>query len=256
MVKIRLDQLLVDRGLARSRAHARSLILSGVVLVNDERRDKAGDRILEDASVRLKREAGRFASRGGDKLEAALEAFGISVKDRAALDVGASTGGFTDCLLQRGARRVIAVDVGYGQIAWKLRNDPRVAVLDRCNIRHLERDRLVEAPDMATIDVSFISLEKVLPKVRELLADPCEVVALVKPQFEVGREGVGKGGVVRDPAKHRAARDKIENLAPGIGYKVLGWVESPLRGAKGNREFFIHLTSCKTTVSVGGFAGC
>ena len=241
MAKIRLDQFLVARGLARSRAHARSLILSGVVLVEEERRDKAGDRVREDASVRLKQQAGRFASRGGDKLEGALEAFGVTVKDRVVLDVGASTGGFTDCLLQRGARRVIAVDVGYGQIAWKLRQDPRVAVLDRCNIRHLESDRLVEAPDMATVDVSFISLEKVLPKIRELLNEPCEVVALVKPQFEVGREGVGKGGIVRDAAKHRAVKEKIDRLAPGIGYEVLGWIDSPLLGAKGNREFFVHL---------------
>ena len=241
MAKTRLDQLVVERGLARSRSHARSLILSGVVLVNEERRDKAGDLVRPDATIRLKKEAGRFVSRGGDKLEGALSAFDVSVEGRVALDVGASTGGFTDCLLQRGAKRVIAVDVGYGQIAWTLRKDPRVEVVDRCNIRYLDRDHFVEPPDLATIDVSFISLEKVLPRVYLLLRSPREVVALVKPQFEVGRQGLGKGGVVRDPVQHKAALEKIERHAEDQGFHRLGSVVSPLLGAKGNREFFLHL---------------
>jgi 23S rRNA (cytidine1920-2'-O)/16S rRNA (cytidine1409-2'-O)-methyltransferase len=239
--KERLDKLLVDRGLAASRERARALILAGQVVVAEHAIDKAGARVDSDAAIRIRGEDLPFVSRGGVKLAHALDRFAIEVSARTAIDVGASTGGFTDCLLQRGAARVFAVDVGYGQLAWKLRSDPRVVVMERTNIRHLQPESLDSAPDLAVIDASFISLDKVLPPTLALLANGAEVVALVKPQFEVGKGRVGKGGVVRDPAQHAAVIERVRENAAACGCTVLGVVESPLLGQKGNREFLLYL---------------
>jgi len=241
MKKVRLDKLLVDRALVPSRERARALILAGKVVVDDHAVDKAGAQVAVDAEVRLKGEDIPFVSRGGLKLEKALESFAIEVAGRIAVDVGASTGGFTDCLLQRGAARVFAVDVGYGQLAWKLREDPRVVNLERTNIRELTADRLGERPTLAVIDASFISLDKVLPSTLALLTADAEVIALIKPQFEVGKGEVGKGGVVRDIRKHALVVEKVTETALALGCRVLGVTESPILGPKGNREFLIHL---------------
>ncbi|BCR04735.1 TlyA family rRNA (cytidine-2'-O)-methyltransferase [Desulfuromonas versatilis] len=237
----RIDKLLVERGLVQSRERARALILAGKVVVDDHVVDKAGTQVPAGAEIRLKGEDIPYVSRGGLKLEKALETFGVSVQGRIAIDVGASTGGFTDCLLQRGAARVYAVDVGYGQLAWQLRQDSRVVNLERTNIRELPPERLDPRPSLAVIDASFISLDKVLPPTLALLTPDAEVVALIKPQFEVGRGEVGKGGVVRDPTKHEQVVEKIRELATGLGCEVLGVTESPILGPKGNREFLIRL---------------
>jgi len=241
LAKERLDKILVERGLAPSRERARALILAGRVLVDERPADKAGVLVPAGAALRLRGEDHPYVSRGGVKLEHALATFAIVVAGRVALDVGASTGGFTDCLLQRGARRVIAVDVGYGQLAWQLRQDPRVTCLEKTNIRHLAPERLPEVPDLAVIDASFISLAKVLPNTLRLLAPTAELVALVKPQFEVGKGQVGKGGVVRDPEQHRRVLTEVQALATELGLTVRGVTESPLLGPKGNKEFLIHL---------------
>lgn len=237
----RLDRLLVERGLARSREEARGLILAGEVLVDDRPADKAGGLVGEGAEIRIRSRPLPYASRGGIKLEKALEDFQIRVEDKAVLDVGAAAGGFTDCLLAHGARKVFAVDVGYGQLDWRLRNDPRVVVLERTNIRYLEAERLPEPPQLATIDVSFISLRLVLPRVKSLLAPRGEILALIKPQFEVGKGKVGKGGVVRRPEEHARVIEEIKSAAAALGLEVRGVIESPLLGPKGNKEFFIYL---------------
>ncbi|WP_298439186.1 TlyA family RNA methyltransferase [Geobacter sp.] len=237
----RLDKLLVDRGVVQSRERARALIMAGQVVVNDHLVDKAGARIPVDAEIRLKEADIPYVSRGGLKLARALDEFAIDVTGLVAIDVGASTGGFTDCLLQRGARKVFAVDVGYGQLAWKLRQDPRVVNLEKTNIRYLEPAVLGESPDLAVIDASFISLDKVLPPTLRLVRPGGAVVALIKPQFEVGRGEVGKGGVVRDEGKHREVVANVAALAESLGLAVRGVTESPIRGPKGNREFLIYL---------------
>lgn len=239
--KERLDKLLVVRQLAGSRERARALILAGRVMVEDQVVDKVGTQVDPDAAIRLKGDDIPYVSRGGLKLAAALEAFGVDVIGRTAIDVGASTGGFTDCLLQNGAARVFAVDVGYGQLAWKLREDARVVNLERTNIRQLQPEQLAVLPDLAVIDASFISLDKVLPPTLALLRPGSEIVALIKPQFEVGRGQVGKGGVVRDPAQHAEVVERIKELATQLECRVLGVVDSPIHGPKGNREFLIHL---------------
>lgn len=241
MKKERLDKLLVDRGLVPARERARALILAGQVVVGEHTVDKPGTQVAVDAQVRLKGEDIPFVSRGGLKLDKALSTFALVVTGRNAIDVGASTGGFTDCLLQRGAARVIAVDVGYGQLAWKLRSDERVVNLERTNIRDLRLEQLPLRPDLAVIDASFISLEIVLPATLALLPPGGEVVALIKPQFEVGRGAVGKGGVVRDSALHDQVVEKIRALALHLGCVVNAVTESPILGPKGNREFLIHL---------------
>ena len=243
----RLDKLLVERGLVRSREEGQARILAGEVFVGDRPAGKAGSLIDSDAAIRLKGGASSYVSRGGVKLEKALREFGVGVEDKIALDVGASTGGFTHCLLTFGARQVVAVDVGYGQLDWKLRNDPRVVVLEKKNIRFLEPEELPRAPQLATIDVSFISLRLVLPKVRALLAPRGEVVALIKPQFEVGKGKVGKGGVVRDAAEHARVIEEIEAAAVAFGFEALGMTASPLLGPKGNKEFFIYLRKADRT---------
>lgn len=240
-MKERLDALLVKRGLAGSRERARALILAGQVVVNEQRLDKAGVRIDDEADIRLKVDDIPYVSRGGLKLEKALDAFAVDVSGRIVLDVGASTGGFTDCLLQRHAEKVYAVDVGYGQLAWSLRSHPRVVNLERCNIRYLEKEQLEELPDMAVIDASFISLDKVLPNTLQLLRGEALVIALIKPQFEVGRGQVGKGGIVKDPALHRQVLQRIDRVAADLGCVVRGVIESPVLGAKGNLEFLICL---------------
>ncbi len=237
----RLDKLLVERGLVTSREEGRSRILAGEVLVNDQPVAKAGSLVGADALIRLRGKSLPYVSRGGVKLEKALQEFRIEVRNKVVLDVGASTGGFTDCLLAYGARQVYAVDVGYGQLDWRLRNDPRVVVLEKSNIRYLEAIELPEPPQLATIDVSFISLRLVLPKVKELLASQGEILALIKPQFEVGKGKVGKGGVVRSREEHRRVIEEIQQASVSLKLEIGGVTESPLLGPKGNREFFIYL---------------
>ena len=237
----RLDKLLVERGLVTSREEGRSRILAGEVLVNDQPVAKAGSLVDVDALIRLRGKSLPYVSRGGVKLEKALQEFRIEVRDKVVLDVGASTGGFTDCLLAYGARQVYAVDVGYGQLDWRLRNDPRVVVLEKSNIRYLDARELPEPPQLATIDVSFISLRLVLPKVKELLASQGEILALIKPQFEVGKGKVGKGGVVRSREEHRRVIEEIQQASVSLKLEIGGVTESPLLGPKGNREFFIYL---------------
>lgn len=237
--KRRLDLELVARGLAGSREEARRSILAGEVRVGDEPARKASQTVLPEDAIRVVPVRSRYASRGGVKLEGAVNALGVSPEDRVALDVGASTGGFTDCLLQHGAARVYAVDVGYGQLDWKLRNDPRVVVLERRNVRRLGTDDVPEPVDLVTIDVSFISLRLVLPVVRRFLGPSGQIVALVKPQFEVGRGKVGRGGVVREDALHEEAIESVRAVAAVLDLEETGRVESPLRGPRGNREFFL-----------------
>lgn len=232
----RLDQALVDRGLARSRERAQAMIKAGLVRVAGEAASKPDQLINANEAVELVGSA-PYVSRGGEKLAAALDAFHLEVNDRICLDVGASTGGFTDVLLQRGAARVIAVDVGYGQLAWTLRQNRRVIVMERVNIRHLEE--LPLPADLAVIDVSFISLRLVLPRVQQLLSPPGDVLALVKPQFEVGKGEVGKGGVVRDPQQHERVLQELRAFAGSLRYQVVREMPSPILGAKGNREFLM-----------------
>ena len=241
MAKERIDKILVERGLVPSRERARALILAGQVLVAENVVDKAGTQIFTDADIRLKIDDIPYVSRGGLKLEKALNEFPVEVEGVIAIDVGASTGGFTDCLLQRGAIKVYAVDVGYGQLDWKLRSDERVVNLERTNIRHLEASTLGEKPALAVIDASFISLEKVLPPTLKLLTEDARIVALIKPQFEVGRGEVGKGGVVREKAKHDQVIERISEFVVALGCEIIGLIESPLLGPKGNREFLIAL---------------
>jgi 23S rRNA (cytidine1920-2'-O)/16S rRNA (cytidine1409-2'-O)-methyltransferase len=232
---------LVQRELVSSREEGRRRILAAEVLVNEQPLTKAGALVDQTAEVRL-RAASAYVSRGGLKLEKALRLFQIDVTDKVALDVGASTGGFTHCLLSHGAARVYSVDCGYGQLDWKLRTDPRVVVLERRNIRYLEASDLPSLADFATIDVSFISLRLVLPKMKTLVSPGGEIIALIKPQFEVGKGKVGKGGVVRSDAEHLRVIDEIEQTATGLGFTTRNITESPLLGAKGNKEFLIHLT--------------
>ncbi len=234
----RLDQLLVERGLAETRAKARALILAGQVLVGGRKGVKAGEMVPAEVPLEVLAPP-PYVSRGGLKLQAALEHFRIPVEGRVCLDVGASTGGFTDCLLQRGARRVYAVDVGRGQLDWKLRGDPRVVLCEGVNARYLGRQHVPEPVELAVCDVSFISVTLILPRLAALLAPSGEMVILVKPQFELERGQVGKGGVVRDPELHRAACRKVAEAAEGLGFRSQ-WIESPLRGAEGNREFLLY----------------
>ncbi len=237
----RLDKLLVERGLAASREEGRRRILAGEVLVNDQPFSKAGSLVDATSPIRLKGKASPYVSRGGVKLERALSEFRVDVEGKIVLDVGASTGGFTDCLLAFGARRVYAVDVGYGQLDWKLRNDPRVVVLEKRNIRYLKAEELTQPPQLATIDASFISLRLVLPQVRGLLTPAGEILALIKPQFEVGKGKVGKGGVVRQHEEHVRVIEEIKEASTALQLKVVGVIESPLLGPEGNKEFFIYL---------------
>jgi 23S rRNA (cytidine1920-2'-O)/16S rRNA (cytidine1409-2'-O)-methyltransferase len=236
-----LDKLLVQKGLVESREKAKAMIMAGLVHVNDVKVDKAGHPFPESAVIHLKEPYPPFVSRGGIKLEGAIKHFSVNVQSLVLLDVGASTGGFTDCLLKRGAEKIIAIDVGYGQFAWKLRQDPRVTLMEKTNIRYLTLDYLGILAQGAVIDVSFISLKLVIPVLSRLLEDHAFIVALIKPQFEVGKGKIGKGGVVRDPALHESVVADLKDFCEQSGWSVLGVVPSPILGPKGNREFFIHL---------------
>ncbi|HEY9721167.1 MAG TPA: TlyA family RNA methyltransferase [Oscillatoriaceae cyanobacterium] len=238
-MKTRLDQLLVARGLFPSREKAQAAIMAGMVRVGGVPATKAGQPIAEDAAIEVTGQAHPYVSRGGLKLEKALDTFGVSPEGRVVLDAGASTGGFTDLLLKRGATRVYAVDVGYGQLAWELRQDPRVVVMERTNVRHLTPDRIEEVPSLIVADLSFISLAKVLPALSALLAPGGEAITLIKPQFEAGREAV-KGGVVRDARVHRRVIEEVRDAAAQHGWGLIGLTYSPVKGPEGNIEFLAH----------------
>jgi 23S rRNA (cytidine1920-2'-O)/16S rRNA (cytidine1409-2'-O)-methyltransferase len=237
--KIRLDKLLVDRGIASTLEKARALILARAVKVNEVYPDKAGAPVGVDSEIHIKGEDNPYVSRGGLKLRKALKEFNLDVERIVALDVGASTGGFTDCLLQAGARKVYALDVGYGQLAWKLREDKRVVVIERTNIRYYDGADLNEKIDLATIDTSFISLKIVLPAVFKLIGDKAQILALIKPQFEVAKEEVGKGGVVQDPVIHDRVMREIREYCQSLNLEVKETCASPILGPAGNKEFFI-----------------
>lgn len=240
-MKSRLDKIIVEKGIAPSRERARALIMEGKVVVDGVSVTKAGSMIDTESRIELKGEDMPYVSRGGIKLEAAIRHFDISMKDKIVMDVGSSTGGFTDCMLQHGAKRVYCIDVGYGQLAWKLRQDKRVVLLERTNIRYLDRERIPEDIDIATIDVSFISLLKVVPKVMEFLKKDGEIIALIKPQFEVGKGEVGRGGVVRDEVKRLKVVDRVMGSLEALGLKTIGILQSPISGQKGNIEYLIYM---------------
>ncbi len=242
MSRKRLDQLLIERGLASDAHGAQALVLSGAVLVANQRVDKPGTMIEASAELRI-RQGPKYVSRGGLKLEGALRELSIEVEGLTCLDLGASTGGFTDCLLKHGAAKVYSVDVGYGQLAWELRQDDRVVVMERTNARYLTREDLAEPVDLAVIDASFISLQLLIPPLLPLFRKNVSILALIKPQFEVGRDKVGKGGVVRDADLHQGVIDRIVDFCHTIGLKSCGVTPSPILGPKGNREFLIHLIS-------------
>ena len=241
MAKKRLDVLLVERGLMESRQKAQAVIMAGQVYSGERRLDKAGLALEEGTPLEIRGQTLRYVSRGGLKLEKAMEVFPLDLTGLTCMDVGASTGGFTDCMLQNGAKKVYSIDVGYGQLAWKLRSDPRVVNLERVNARYLSREQVPEAIDFFSIDVSFISLALILPAIAPLLAPGGQGVCLVKPQFEAGREKVGKKGVVRDPAVHREVIEKAEGYALSSGFSVLGLDFSPVKGPEGNIEYLMYL---------------
>ena len=239
-MKERLDVLLVQKGLAPSREKAKILIMEGRVYAAGQKEDKPGTMIPEDAEITVRGETLRYVSRGGLKLEKALQVFPVSPEGRVCLDIGASTGGFTDCMLQNGAARVYAIDVGYGQFDWRLRNDPRVVVMEKTNVRYMLPEDLPEKAAFAGIDVSFISLSKVLPAVSSLLAEDAALVCLIKPQFEAGRDKVGKKGVVRDPAVHVEVIENVLSVLPENGLSAQGLSFSPIRGPEGNIEYLLY----------------
>ncbi len=241
-VKKRLDVLLTEQGYADSRSKAQAIIMSGQVYVNGQKADKPGVSFEQTAQLEVRGAVCPYVSRGGLKLEKALRSFGIRPVDYVCSDSGASTGGFTDCLLQQGAKKVFAIDVGYGQLDWKIRSDPRVVVMERTNIRYVTPEQLGEPLDLSVVDVSFISLKIVLPVIKSLLKPTGQVVCLIKPQFEAGREKVGKKGVVRDKATHREVLDGFVALAGELGFQILGLTYSPVKGPEGNIEFLGHLT--------------
>ncbi|HUU51378.1 MAG TPA: TlyA family RNA methyltransferase [Nitrospinota bacterium] len=243
--KERLDKVLVEKGLAEGRERAKALILAGKVFVDGTIINKAGTKVSSSSNIKIKQNSSSYVSRGGEKLEGFFKAFPLDLKDKIAMDIGASTGGFTHFLLERGVKKVYAIDVGYGQLDWHLRNDPRVINMEKVNIRYLDPSMIKDRINLATIDVSFISLELVLPLVFRLLAQNGEVIALIKPQFEVGKEEVEKKGIIRDKTKHKKVLLKIAQLSKKMGWKVKGMMRSPLLGAKGNIEFFIYLSSSK-----------
>lgn len=240
-MKKRLDLLMVERGIAPSREKAKAYIMSGEVYVNGQKEDKAGACFLETVTVEHRGHTLPYVSRGGWKLEKAMQSFDLTLEGKVCMDVGASTGGFTDCMLQNGAAKVYSIDVGYGQLDWKLRNDPRVVCMEKTNIRYVLPEHLEEKPGFSSIDVSFISLTKVLLPVRELLEEEGEVVCLIKPQFEAGREKVGKKGVVRDPAVHEEVIAKVLDYARSIGFEPLHLSFSPIKGPEGNIEYLLHI---------------
>lgn len=242
--KKRLDVLLVERGLASSREKAKALIMAGIVYVNQNKEDKAGASFdPEEAVIEVRGSTLPYVSRGGLKLEKALKVFPIDLTDRVCMDIGASTGGFTDCMLQNGAAKVYAIDVGYGQLDWKLRSDPRVVCMEKTNFRYVKPQDLGDgpAPSFASVDVSFIGLDKILPAALDILTPGAEMVCLIKPQFEAGREKVGKKGVVRDRRVHEEVVRNVTNMASELGFEILGLDYSPIRGPEGNIEYLMHL---------------
>lgn len=239
--KTRLDILLVERGLQESRQKAQATIMSGLVFVDGQRVDKAGTAVLPEASVEIRGHTLRYVSRGGLKLEKAMTTFGLTLEGKVCADIGASTGGFTDCMLQNGAQKVYAVDVGYGQLDWKLRNDPRVACMERINARYLTREQIPDPLDFASIDVSFISLKLIFPALFQLLNEDGHIACLIKPQFEAGREKVGKKGVIRDPSVHLEVLENFMIHAKESNFTVLGVTYSPIRGPEGNIEYLGYL---------------
>ena len=241
MKKVRLDQLIFDQGYTESRERAKTTIMSGLVFVNGQRIDKPGTAVDPSAHIEVRGEAIPFVSRGGFKLDKALKVFPVDPAGKVCIDCGASTGGFTDVLLQHGAGKVYSVDVGYGQLAWKLRTDPRVVNLERTNLRYVTEEQIPELLDLAVMDVSFISIRLVLPAVRALLKSGADLICLIKPQFEAGREEVGKKGVVRDEAVHARVIRDILDFAPGVGLAVMGLDFSPIKGPEGNIEYICHL---------------
>ena len=241
MSKERIDVLLVEKGFFESREKAKASIMAGVVYVDEQKIDKAGEEVSVDAKIEVRGNVCPYVSRGGLKLEKAINSFGVNLKDKVCMDIGASTGGFTDCMLQNGAKKVFSVDVGYGQFAWKLRQDERVVCMERTNIRYVTEEQIREKLDFASIDVSFISLTKVLPVAFNLLKDDGEVVALIKPQFEAGREQVGKKGVVRDSKVHKEVIEKVIEFSRNIGFGVKNLSFSPIKGPEGNIEFLLYL---------------
>lgn len=240
-MKERLDVLLVQRGLAPSREKAKTMIMEGNVFVAGQREDKAGSAFDANAKIEVRGNTLKYVSRGGLKLEKAMQNFGIDLQDKICMDIGASTGGFTDCMLQNGARKVYAVDVGYGQFAWALRQDSRVVCMEKTNIRYVTPENIEDVLDFASADVSFISLTKVLPAAKELLSSAGEMVCLIKPQFEAGREKVGKKGVVRDPKVHKEVIDKVLAFARELGFDILNLDFSPIKGPEGNIEYLVHI---------------
>ena len=244
-MKERLDVLLVNRGLAPSREKAKTMIMEGNVFVNNNREDKAGSTFPDDCNIEIHGKTLQYVSRGGLKLEKAMKHFDITMDGKVCMDIGASTGGFTDCMLQNGAVKVFAVDVGHGQLAWSLRNDPRVICMEKTNIRYVTPEDLGEPVDFSSIDVSFISLTKVLGAIRAYLTNDGEIVALIKPQFEAGRENVGKKGVVRDKAVHKEGVTNIVNFLIDNEFTVLGLSFSPIKGPEGNREYLVYFTKDK-----------
>ena len=251
-MKKRLDILVTENGLAESREKAKALIMAGQVYVDNQKADKPGDTFSEDAHVEIRGKGLQYVSRGGLKLEKAMKEFGLTLTDKICMDVGASTGGFTDCMLQNGASKVYSVDVGYGQLAWSLRTDARVVNLERTNARYLTREQIPEEIDFFSVDVSFISLSLTLPAVRPLLAEHGQAVCLIKPQFEAGREKVGKKGVVRDQSVHREVIEKIRNFSLENGFSVLGLTYSPVKGPEGNIEYLIYLERSDAPIEAPG----
>lgn len=240
-MKERLDVMLVKRGLAGSREKAKAIIMSGIVYVDGQKEDKAGTTFSDDVKIEVRGKTLRYVSRGGLKLEKAMEQFGIELEGKVCMDCGASTGGFTDCMLQNGAIKVYSVDVGHGQLAWKLRNDDRVVCMEKTNMRYVTEEDIEELAQFVSIDVSFISLKKILPAVRRILTDDGEVVALIKPQFEAGRENVGKKGVVRDKKVHEEVITMITQFAVEHSFQLLHLDYSPIKGPEGNIEYLLHM---------------
>lgn len=240
-MKERLDVLLVQKGLAPSREKAKTMIMEGNVFVDNQREDKAGTFFDPSVNIEIHGNTLRYVSRGGLKLEKAMAQFGITLDDKVCMDIGASTGGFTDCMLQNGAKKVYAVDVGYGQFAWKLRQDPRVVCMEKTNIRYVTPEDIGDALNFASVDVSFISLAKVLGPAKELLKDGGQMVCLIKPQFEAGKDKVGKKGVVRDPAVHKEVIERVILFAKSIGFGILHLDYSPIKGPEGNIEYLVHI---------------
>ena len=241
MNKKRLDVLLVEKGLAESREKAKAIIMSGIVYVDGEKEDKAGSNFPENANIEVRGKTLKYVSRGGLKLEKAMEVFPVELTDKVCMDVGASTGGFTDCMLMNGASKVYSVDVGYGQLAWKLRQDPRVVCMEKTNIRYVKPEDIDDFIEFASVDVSFISLSKVLPVLKELLVQGGEVVCLIKPQFEAGREKVGKKGVVRDKNVHVEVIKNVTSFTRETGFDVIGLDFSPVKGPEGNIEYLMYI---------------